>query len=339
MSKSDKQSKTDAEKIEVGEWSEVRPLRRRFPGPAGAESALRVAVDRAAYAELIAHAKESLDAEICGVLAGHLCEDDEGEFVHVEAAIRGAAAREASARVTFTQETWNEVHKTLERDHPKLRMVGWYHSHPGFGVEFSEMDVFIQKNFFPAPTQIALVTDPLGGDLAICRNTDAGIDYLHRFWVDGREHACVTPRPQGGGARDVAPGDAQAIETRLAQIMRELDELRRGLNRMLTALLLVACTGIVAWIGVTVYNGYFARTEPPHLRSYAPVPVQIGDKTVMLGVGVVDWSIPPELNAVLLEMQKGAKGDAKPATPAPSATPPAEKPAPAVEAPPPTPLP
>src|SRR5882672_4348919 len=113
-----------------------KPQRRNFPGPRGAPSPLRVAIERSAHAELIAHAKESLNAEICGVLAGRVCEDDEGLFVHVEAAIRGTAANQGSTHVTFTHATWNAIHQTMERDHPQLRIVGWYHSHPGFGVEF-----------------------------------------------------------------------------------------------------------------------------------------------------------------------------------------------------------
>ena len=38
---------------------------------------------------------------------------------------------------------------SLEREHPGLKIVGWYHTHPGFGVEFSEMDLFIQRIFLP----------------------------------------------------------------------------------------------------------------------------------------------------------------------------------------------
>src|SRR5712671_3732040 len=86
--------------------SGIKPISRDFPGPRGLDLPLRISVDRKAYAELIAHAKESVDREVCGVLAGHLCEDDEGLFVSVEAAIRGTAASEASTHVTFTQATW-----------------------------------------------------------------------------------------------------------------------------------------------------------------------------------------------------------------------------------------
>src|SRR4051812_25698699 len=193
-----------ASTISVRETSAYdKPLSREFPGPRRADVLLRVAFERSAYAELIAHAKESLQAEVCGVLAGQVCSDDEGLFVHVEACIRGSAASEGSTHVTFTQATWNAIHSTLERDFPKLRMVGWYHTHPGFGVEFSDMDLFIQKNFFSRPTQIALVTDPLNGAVAICVNTPQGIEYISRFWVDGREQLC--PMPQGKSAKSVAP--------------------------------------------------------------------------------------------------------------------------------------
>ena len=69
----------------------------------------------------------------------------------VEATIRGDAARKGPTHVTFTQETWTQIHKDKDERHPKRQIVGWYHTHPGFGVEFSEMDLFVQRNFFPAP--------------------------------------------------------------------------------------------------------------------------------------------------------------------------------------------
>src|SRR3954447_12742590 len=76
-------------------------MRRTFPGPKQADVLLRVALERSAYAELIAHAKESLEVEVCGVLVGQACEDDAGRFVHVEAVVRGTAASQASTHVTF----------------------------------------------------------------------------------------------------------------------------------------------------------------------------------------------------------------------------------------------
>lgn len=290
-----------------------KPVSRSFPGPHGAQSVLRVAVERGAYAELIAHAKESLEAEVCGVLAGQICEDDEGVFVHVEAVIRGSAASQGSTHVTFTQATWNAIHQSLERDYPKLRMVGWYHTHPGFGVEFSDMDLFIQRNFFSGPTQIALVTDPLSGAVAICVNTPAGIEYLNRFWVNGREQQCLVPvreaaRRSAAVSSPAPAGDVaqavQALESRVNQLVQTVDEQRASFHHFLMFIGIIACLGIVVSVGYFIYSQFTSRNEPPKINQFVPVPVQVGDKTVMLGVGVVEWQVPPELNALYLQLEQ-----------------------------------
>jgi proteasome lid subunit RPN8/RPN11 len=312
---------------------EEKPVRRKFPGPRGAASKLRIAIERTAYAELIAHAKSSLQAEVCGVLAGDVCEDDEGLFVHVEAVIRGTAASQASTHVTFTQETWNVIHRTLEKDFPDLRIVGWYHTHPGFGVEFSEMDLFIQRNFFPGPTQLALVTDPVNGDVAICINTPTGIQYLEAFWVDGREQKCRLParqseqasQSQASAGASVAPDKIQALESRVAQLVQSLDEMKTFHYRLLMVCGFVFCLGIVGTVVYAIRSQYFARLEAPKLLQTVPVPVQIGDKTAMLQVSVTGWQIPDELNAMMvkaiqLEEERAAKEAMKAASNLPPVT-------------------
>ena len=42
-------------------------------------------------------------------------------------------------------------------------IVGWYHSHPNFGIFLSDRDCFIQDHFFNGPGQIAYVVDPVNG--------------------------------------------------------------------------------------------------------------------------------------------------------------------------------
>lgn len=304
-----KESKPQASQVSVRRVAGgEKPVRRVFPGPRNTAARLRVAIARTAYAELVAHAKSSLEAEVCGVLAGEVCEDDEGLFVSVEALVRGNAANQGSTHVTFTQETWNLIHRTLERDLPDLRIVGWYHTHPGFGVEFSEMDLFIQRNFFPEPTHLALVTDPLSGDVAICINTPAGIQYLESFWVDGREQKCRVPARSSGKADEspsatgtVSADRLQALEARVSQLVQALDETRTFHYRFMLTCGFVFCLALISATGYTIYKEMTSHYEPPQLNSFVPVPVQIGDKTVMLGVGVAQWQIPPELNALMLQ--------------------------------------
>lgn len=327
-------------KVAVQEkFSVEKALHRSFPGPKQAEALLRVAINRGAYAELVAHAKEFLEVEVCGVLVGNVCQDENGHFIHVEAVIRGTAATQASTHVTFTQETWNIIHQTLERDYPKLRMVGWYHTHPGFGVEFSDMDLFIQKNFFPGPTRIALVTDPLNGDVAICVNTPAGIEYLPRFWVDGREQLCRLPHKESplsaqagnsSGSTSELAKSVQDLEERVSQLVQALDEQRTSYYRFLTAVGVAICLALIISVGYTIYNQFVSRNEPPRLNSYVPLPIQIGDKAVMVGLGIVEWKVPPELNAAHIQLERLKQEEAAEAaksakTNAPANNPPPDK--------------
>ncbi len=102
------------------------------------------------------HCRTSMKAEVCGVLIGSLDE----ERMAVEACIAGINAAQGGAHVTFTQDTWEHIYKIKDKEYPDARIVGWYHSHPGFGVFLSEHDLFIQENFFSDPQQVAWVYDP-----------------------------------------------------------------------------------------------------------------------------------------------------------------------------------
>lgn len=69
----------------------------------------------------------------------------------------------SSASITFTHETWKHFESVHMKDFPDLKIIGWYHTHPSFGVFLSGKDTFIQDNFFNLPWQIAMVIDPING--------------------------------------------------------------------------------------------------------------------------------------------------------------------------------
>jgi len=102
------------------------------------------------------HSRTSMKAEVCGVLIG----TTNDERTLVEACIAGINAAQGGAHVTFTQDTWEHIYKIKDKEFPDEKIVGWYHSHPGFGVFLSEHDLFIHENFFSNPQQIAWVYDP-----------------------------------------------------------------------------------------------------------------------------------------------------------------------------------
>ncbi|HKF23444.1 MAG TPA: Mov34/MPN/PAD-1 family protein [Candidatus Angelobacter sp.] len=102
------------------------------------------------------HARTSMKAEVCGVLIGTM----DNDRTVIEACIAGVNAAQGGAHVTFTQDTWEHIYKIKDQQYPDDKIVGWYHSHPGFGVFLSEHDLFIHENFFSSPQQIAWVYDP-----------------------------------------------------------------------------------------------------------------------------------------------------------------------------------
>jgi proteasome lid subunit RPN8/RPN11 len=105
------------------------------------------------------HARSSSKTEVCGILIGDELSNGANK-IKIAACIAGVNASQAGTHVTFTQDTWEHIYKIKDATFPDDRIVGWYHSHPGFGVFLSDHDTFIHKNFFSAPTQVAWVYDP-----------------------------------------------------------------------------------------------------------------------------------------------------------------------------------
>ena len=106
------------------------------------------------------HVYDNHTHEVGGVLVGDL---GEGEMPVVTGCIAALEARGERASVTFTHDAWSSIHAQMESDYPGKQIVGWYHSHPGFGIFLSGHDIFIQENFFSDPRQIAYVVDPHAG--------------------------------------------------------------------------------------------------------------------------------------------------------------------------------
>lgn len=141
------------------------------------------------------HARSSSRAEVCGVLIGA----ETGNATTVEANIPGANAVQGGTHVTFTQDTWEHIYHIKDRDYPDTRIVGWYHSHPGFGVFLSDHDTFIHKNFFSAPRQVAWVYDPHSDEEGCFGWVGERLERLTQIvFVDGKggEEAGETGKPE-----------------------------------------------------------------------------------------------------------------------------------------------
>ncbi len=154
-----------------------------------------VAVGSDVIREIRRHARSSSKTEVCGVLVGR--ENRDG--MEVEACISGLNAEQAGAHVTFTQDTWEHIYKVKDQQYPNQRIVGWYHSHPGFGIFLSDHDTFIHKNFFSSPKQIAWVCDPHSDEEGCFGWVSGRIQRLTQIRIidrQGGETADVGGRPE-----------------------------------------------------------------------------------------------------------------------------------------------
>ena len=107
------------------------------------------------------HAKEDAAVEICGVLVGVWGRDDLGPFAEATDYIRCDSASSKFAEVTFTHESWAQINEQMDSKFVDKRIIGWYHSHPDFGIFLSDRDCFIHEHFFSGPGQVAYVVDPV----------------------------------------------------------------------------------------------------------------------------------------------------------------------------------
>ncbi len=97
--------------------------------------------------------------EALGLLLGTAAQWRGHPYIVVDEYI--TAPNEASAvRVRFAPQAFAQLAQSLHERKSKL-IVGWSHTHPGYGCFLSATDVHTQRSYFDEPYHIALVTDPL----------------------------------------------------------------------------------------------------------------------------------------------------------------------------------
>lgn len=210
--------------LDTRQIAEKELKRAAFPA---VRQEMRVVFAEAAFDRAVARGDGDTSREIGGVLVGELLRDDSGPFLRVDATIDALHAEEKGAELTFTHATWEHIHKQMDEAHEGKKIVGWYHTHPGFGIFLSDRDEFIHKSFFNLPFQIALVYDPKSKEHGVFAWREGAPVRSRRYWVGDREHLwdgarVATPREERppkslrGGASKRAD-DAKADEARPAK--------------------------------------------------------------------------------------------------------------------------
>ncbi len=111
--------------------------------------------------DMFGHGETEPTREVGGILLGAFTDDEGRECTWVEDIVPALLAMGSSTSLTFTHETWAQIHSEVDSRADGLRIVGWYHTHPGFGPFYSAHDLFIHRNFFADPRHVGLVLDPV----------------------------------------------------------------------------------------------------------------------------------------------------------------------------------
>lgn len=126
------------------------------------KSKVYVYFDEAVKNEIDQYGSSDTSRELAGVLIGDYKSIGEDRYlVWVKASIKALYTEGGRSNVKFTHETWDYINEVKEKKYKDLKIVGWYHTHPGFGVFLSDYDLFIQNNFFDMPWHVAYVLDPI----------------------------------------------------------------------------------------------------------------------------------------------------------------------------------
>lgn len=116
------------------------------------------------------HAAEGMrrNQEVMGLLLGELLIWKGGGYA-IARDIATAPLEASAVHVRFDTARIEELCEALDLCRFRYVLVGWYHSHPGYGCFLSETDMGTQVRMFSESEHCALVVDPMHKEMSAFR--------------------------------------------------------------------------------------------------------------------------------------------------------------------------
>ena len=221
-----------------------------------------VSISKLALDKTVEHAKSGGQEEVVGVLIGRVV----GQTIVVEDAITGRIESTAT-RAILPPETIAKIADDIIKQRVQGNIVGWYHSHPGYGIFMSNVDVATQTKLQQFSRYVtALIVDPSSDEvgfftLDVSGNPMAISPRRVYIFQEGEE-----PVPPEFEAPIEEPLVVPAIEEVIPQIT--ISKARRTTRYVIVVLLLV---GIM--LGGTLGAMFLLPDRtPPSIRHTTPTP-------------------------------------------------------------------
>ena len=173
-----KKAKKQTKKAPVNELPENMLPQNILPMGERVEENKNIYISQAVYKEIHKFTKNKTTNESGGMLVGTIIEEFGKTNIVISGFVEAKFCEATPTTLKFTHETWEFVHKEIEKKHKGKKIVGWIHTHPDFGIFLSEYDKFIHQNFFSEAYQVAYVVDPI-----------QDIEGFY-FWINGNIEKC-----------------------------------------------------------------------------------------------------------------------------------------------------
>lgn len=144
---------------------------------------VKVYIKQDVYKALEKFAASNTEKELGSILLGDYCQVHGKTHVIISRYIEAKYTDASASTLTFTHETWDYVHAQHAEKCPELKIIGWQHTHPNYGIFLSNYDVFIQENFFNLPFQVAYVIDPIQNLRGFFQWKNGRIEKLKGYYI------------------------------------------------------------------------------------------------------------------------------------------------------------
>ncbi|KAK9367321.1 JAB1/Mov34/MPN/PAD-1 ubiquitin protease-domain-containing protein [Lipomyces kononenkoae] len=127
--------------------------------PATVDNSECVYISSLALLKMLKHGRAGVPMEVMGLMLGEFVDDFTVRVIDVFAMPQSGTGVSVEAVDPVFQTKMMEMLKQTGRDQ---MVVGWYHSHPGFGCWLSSVDINTQQSFEQlTPRSVAVVVDPI----------------------------------------------------------------------------------------------------------------------------------------------------------------------------------
>lgn len=144
---------------------------------------VKVYIKQDAYHRIEEFAASDVAHELGSILLGYESTEMGKTHVVISEFIEAKHTDATASTLTFTHETWDNVHSEKDRLYPDAKIVGWQHTHPNYGLFLSDYDIFIEENYFDLPFQVAYVVDPIARKRAFFQWKNGKVEKLGGFYV------------------------------------------------------------------------------------------------------------------------------------------------------------